>query len=1542
MKITKKKAAVSVKSPRRRGALYGSRLGSPPAAAPKVQGLVSKTSSSKRRAKFLEGVVERAVRLLKAKSGGIYQYYREKGTLAVIVDYNRQQNQGKPLRVGEGMAGRLIRNRKRFMIVDDYNSWKHRAQVFVGGRKFGAVLEVPLRRSGITFGVLYVDDELGRKFTAEDARLLELFGDQAAIALQNDNLFKGEWKWRRQEQLSQATLEILEKLRSGTLDERLSLIAMSAANVLEAESCGVFLVRKGMLSLEASHGHRRGGFKKGLRLPIRSGPKTGLTGHIAYSGRHLRLHGAALTNHYAVSGVGPSHTSSRVCSSILAIPLFDRTQNNRRLIGLLRVDNKKSSGLAIGDEPFFTKEDESILKIFADTAVVAMGSTIFVEQLRQTNRSLSDAVDLLDIGERRDKAVDFSQVEIDLVGNVTEQAKRLAGRLNQYDEQEQLLRKISRLKEKTELVVSLTAHGNHEETLKSVAEGTQAALDSDLVILYVYDKISAKLTYPPVYSGNLLSPDPWRPNEIPRTSISYQMLKKDGVYSVERTAVDNSFRRRPFTKREKIVSCAACPLIANAQKVGVMFVNYRTTHPFTDEDVKNIKVSASQAAVAIHNAQLLKAAENRERVLEALYDAGQAMTSSLQLKTTLDEITNQALYIVDKVGSDDCFSHVGLLRGDGLEVVSASPQRLLSSVRKKLAGLNVRQGLTEIGIIGRAVQTMEAQKVGDVKRDIGYIEIHPDVNSQLSVPLKLDNKVIGVLSIEHPRADAFTIEDQRNVMLLASQAAVAIKNAEHYEATRREKEQLESLHKAARAMAAEFELRNVLNTVVNAAKEVLGADSSVLLPYEQEKHRFIPNEPTAAGIGAREFQSIVSDTFILKIAERILLDEYAHVSDVANFTGDFLSPTARSKLKRAGIAASQGIALRIGEEAVGVLFVNYNEPRVFSDDDKSKLEGFASYAALSLEKIRLLMQVEGARIISEVVARLTALGDKEGSLLAIAAGAQNASNSDVVVMFVCKPTTGEFEPWPIISGSDSPYVRPASSLTADSLVYEVMRRNEPTAVESIAENELFRDSRFVRSGKFKSCLAFPLMALGQKVGVIFLNYRTPHYFTTEEINSIHNYMEQASVVILNSQTYDQAQGRSRVLEGLYDAGQAVTSDLRLSPTLDEVAKQALRIVGDVEYSFSHVALLKEGTLEFVSVSPVGLSTFYKKKLTKSYLNKATSKIGIAGRAAKKGTVQNVGNVGEDRDFHRVSRYTNSQLSVPLMGIRKVGTSKRRKVIGVLSIEHPRPNAFSPEDLRNIELLASQAAVAIQNAQQFEELEKTKGLVGSRSALAWMGMTSNAWRHAIEGHAANICNALTLLRDEIRNEDSASLSLRAVEKRLNFIDHQAKNILAKDIAPPYAWSEGAETFAVNDFILEWDKRLRASDFYPSDFRVSIRPTKANPFVRCSQDWLTEAFDILTENAVEATEGLSPRRLSIATKVIEDRVEIAFRDTGKGMQQELYEKLFKERIRKPRTKGLGVGLLMVQAIVQAYGGDIRAEPPTPGGTTMVVNLRVTRRR
>jgi signal transduction histidine kinase len=89
-----------------------------------------------------------------------------------------------------------------------------------------------------------------------------------------------------------------------------------------------------------------------------------------------------------------------------------------------------------------------------------------------------------------------------------------------------------------------------------------------------------------------------------------------------------------------------------------------------------------------------------------------------------------------------------------------------------------------------------------------------------------------------------------------------------------------------------------------------------------------------------------------------------------------------------------------------------------------------------------------------------------------------------------------------------------------------------------------------------------------------------------------------------------------------------------------------------------------------------------------------------------------------------------------------------------------------------------------------------------------------------------------------------------------------------------------------------------------------------------------------------EGCSVQQLCIETVVVDDQtLEIIVQDSGRGIPNELLPVLFQYTdIREPRAGNLGRGLLMVQAILQTYGGDVYVKDSTPEGTQMVLCLPI----
>ncbi|HEX6904541.1 MAG TPA: GAF domain-containing protein [Thermoanaerobaculia bacterium] len=382
-------------------------------------------TSVRDRNELLEAIVEQSVRLLNAKSGGLYEYRPDQGELTIIADYNREESLlGSTLKIGEGMAGKLVASGQRFMTEPDYNAWEGRAEVFGGSRKFGAVLEVPLVWEGNVIGVLYVDDEAGRTFSETEARLLGLFADQAAICLTQTALFaKDAQKLQRLERLARVTQEMMGNLDVMSWRKRLDMIARSAAEVLEAETTGVFRVREGHLVLEAGHGQREELEPGTVKLRIHNEDHGGLTGWIAYHGELFNQHGEILKSHRAVAVGSTPHAPSGGCYSLLAIPLKRKVGEKEEVIGLIRADNKQIQG---GQGPVpFNQEDERILTIFAEAAVIAIESAELVNRLKEQRefqeRLISSSPDGIISVDRQGLVTEFNQRAEEVLGYTREE-----------------------------------------------------------------------------------------------------------------------------------------------------------------------------------------------------------------------------------------------------------------------------------------------------------------------------------------------------------------------------------------------------------------------------------------------------------------------------------------------------------------------------------------------------------------------------------------------------------------------------------------------------------------------------------------------------------------------------------------------------------------------------------------------------------------------------------------------------------------------------------------------------------------------------------------------------------------------------------------------------------------------------------------------------------------------------------------------------------------------------------------------------------------
>ena len=213
----------------------------------------------------------------------------------------------------------------------------------------------------------------------------------------------------------------------------------------------------------------------------------------------------------------------------------------------------------------------------------------------------------------------------------------------------------------------------------------------------------------------------------------------------------------------------AVPLISKNRVVGVLDLESPHVAYFRDEQVRFLNLLASQIAVAIENASVYESERRNRQMLSLLYDLSLDMSSTLEV----DELFHKIAAAVKSAVNYQIFSIFQLdERARVLHVKTT-----VHGTEQKHKKFSVPLGE---GLVGAAALQNQPVRVGDVRRDPRYINVHSETRSEMAVPLKHKGRVIGVVDIESSELNYFTEYHERLLMTLASRIAAALVNAQLY------------------------------------------------------------------------------------------------------------------------------------------------------------------------------------------------------------------------------------------------------------------------------------------------------------------------------------------------------------------------------------------------------------------------------------------------------------------------------------------------------------------------------------------------------------------------------------------------------------------------------------------------------------------------------------------------------------------------------------------------------------------------------------------
>jgi len=270
------------------------------------------------------------------------------------------------------------------------------------------------------------------------------------------------------------------------------------------------------------------------------------------------------------------------------------------------------------------------------------------------------------------------------------------------------------------------------------------------------------------------------------------------------------------------------PMLREGEPVGAIIVTHRDPGLFSDAEVELLKTFADQAVIAVENVRLFKELEARTadltrsvEQLTALGEVGRAVSSTLDLEMVLTTIVSRAVQLS---GLD------GGVVFEYDESVEEFVQRVATETGGALAEARrttrIRKGE---GVLGRTAITLEPAHVSDITLPGAYEGrlrenlVKSGIRAILAVPMVREGQLIGCLGVTRNQPGDFPAETIELLRTFATQSALAIQNARLFHEIADKSAQLEaaSRHKSEFLANMSHELRTPLNAVIGFSEVLL-------------------------------------------------------------------------------------------------------------------------------------------------------------------------------------------------------------------------------------------------------------------------------------------------------------------------------------------------------------------------------------------------------------------------------------------------------------------------------------------------------------------------------------------------------------------------------------------------------------------------------------------------------------------------------------------------------------------------------------------------
>jgi signal transduction histidine kinase len=305
---------------------------------------------------------------------------------------------------------------------------------------------------------------------------------------------------------------------------------------------------------------------------------------------------------------------------------------------------------------------------------------------------------------------------------------------------------------------------------------------------------------------------------------------------------------------------------------------------------------------------------------------------------------------------------------------------------------------------------------------------------------------------------------------------------------------------------------------------------------------------------------------------------------------------------------------------------------------------------------------------------------------------------------------------------------------------------------------------------------------------------------------------------------------------------------------------------------------------------------------------------------------------------------------------------KRKLLGFLLLGPKSSGAmYTQDDIHVFEILANQAALAIENTEFLEEFQKTQAQLFATERMASMGAMAGGMSHQINNrfHSIMLATSNTIDSQNFINSEGCPAEIKEylgqVKYALGRIEENAKHggKIVNDFlnfSQPDRMKKEAKQFDLREPLTSAIEMVRIKTAFPADTIVQDIPADL-PQIEGDFVLLQDVFFNLLDNALDAIKNKTNQKpfpeykgmIKVKMSAQDSHVTVTLKDNGTGISEETKKKVFVPFFTTKATasKGTGLGLFVIQKIITAHQGEVTLNSEFGEGTEFIIHLPVRQR-